>query len=301
VFVRTIAVLAWLLTAAAVVLTARGTPAGAFRTPVPPGAAGGGCAMSVTPQAPSVPVGVQSAFDVVISNCDNVAGAQAKVAFDAHITVDERAGPPGFPSPCGLVGSDSIDNAAHTVEYSCVRQPLSGVSGGGVFARYLFTCDSAGSVSLTLVVSKLTDAAVAPIAHATVGGALSCTACPDGDGDGLDDCSEAALGTDPDDRDTDGDGCPDGREVGPQEQDGGRRNPLNRWDYFNPTRDGQNRVDDIIAIVMHYGENAGDAGYTDEVDRTHLGPHTWNAGPPNGKIRVDDILAEVMQYNHDCA
>lgn len=41
----------------------------------------------------------------------------------------------------------------------------------------------------------------------------ACHAAPDSDGDGLDDCTEAALGTDPHAADTDGDGLTDGEEV----------------------------------------------------------------------------------------
>jgi large repetitive protein len=37
--------------------------------------------------------------------------------------------------------------------------------------------------------------------------------CPDNDGDGLTNAEEAALGTNPDNADTDGDFCPDGEEI----------------------------------------------------------------------------------------
>jgi acyl-homoserine lactone acylase PvdQ len=102
---------------------------------------------------------------------------------------------------------------------------------------------------------------------------------------------------------TDGDGCLDVRELGPDELLGGRRDPTNPWDYFNPTGDGQNRVDDILAVVEHYYLAAGEPGYSETYDRsaileTALEP--WRFGPPSGRILVDDILHAVHSYYHDC-
>jgi hypothetical protein len=129
---------------------------------------------------------------------------------------------------------------------------------------------------------------------------------PDGTGEARLTDNGAALDYDPDwqplrDVDTDGDGCADGREVGPDPEQGGQRDPLNPWDYFNPSHDGKNRVDDILMIVAHFGLNQGDPSYDTRYDRTGIGPNLWNLGPPDGKIRVADILAEVYQYGHDCA
>ncbi len=100
--------------------------------------------------------------------------------------------------------------------------------------------------------------------------------------------------------DTDGDGCPDADENGPSETAGGRRDYLNPWDYFNPTNDGVNLVDDIVAVVDHYGLEDGQEGYDQKYDRTYVGPNPWNLGPPDGVILVADILHAVEQYGHDC-
>jgi len=101
--------------------------------------------------------------------------------------------------------------------------------------------------------------------------------------------------------DTDGDGCPDMNEAGPSPLSGGQRNFLNEWDYFNPTHDGENRIDDVLAVRDQYFVDQGDGGYTEDTDRTLLGPNSWNTGAPNGLQRVDDILNAVKQYFHDCA
>jgi subtilisin family serine protease len=123
--------------------------------------------------------------------------------------------------------------------------------------------------------------------------------------------ARVALLTDPT-QDYDGDGCPNGKEFGNDEQLGGRRNPLNPWDYFNPTHDGQNRMDDIVAVVNQYGRdkylpsppnppNTPNPDYTTATDRSFVGPNLWNLGPPDGLMRVDDILFAVAQYGHDCS
>lgn len=104
--------------------------------------------------------------------------------------------------------------------------------------------------------------------------------------------------------DFDGDGCPNGKEfqiAASSQGSGGLRNPLNEWDYFNPTGDGMNRVDDILAVVNQYFDDVGTPGYNPGTDRTPLGPNDWNLGPPNGIQRVDDILAAVKHYFHDCS
>lgn len=106
-------------------------------------------------------------------------------------------------------------------------------------------------------------------------------------------CMQPAL-------DTDQDRCTNGQELGADETDGGRRNPLNPWDYFNPTGDGQNRVDDVLDVLGRYYTHNGDPDYSQEADRTLLGPDPWDLGPPNGRILVDDVLHAVKSYMHDC-
>ncbi len=107
--------------------------------------------------------------------------------------------------------------------------------------------------------------------------------------------------------DIDGDGCPDANElqtaVGSQTS-GGRRDPYNRYDYFDPTQNGQNRVNDIVAVVNQYHNDdlPGPIDYDSLTDRTGApGGDAWDLTAPNGQQRVDDILAAVKQYHHDCS
>jgi hypothetical protein len=110
--------------------------------------------------------------------------------------------------------------------------------------------------------------------------------------------------------DADRDNCPDRNELSGAEGDGGRRDPLNRWDYMNPTHDGMNRVDDIVLVNSQYFKDDTDSnpgeppfapGYNQDTDRRLLvGGNAWNLDGPNGLQRVDDTVAMLNQYFHDC-
>jgi hypothetical protein len=104
--------------------------------------------------------------------------------------------------------------------------------------------------------------------------------------------------------DLDGDDCADVSEQntdGATLKQGGLRSPKNPYDYFNPTHDGQNRIDDVVAVLGQYFIDSGHPNYNPDTDRTLTGPNLWNTGPPNGLQRVDDIVNQLNQYFHDCA
>jgi hypothetical protein len=116
------------------------------------------------------------------------------------------------------------------------------------------------------------------------------------------------------DADTDGDGCPDIREqqtaTGSQ-LSGGRRSYLNPYDYFNPTHDHENRLDDVLMVVQAYynddsDDNPGEPpyapGYNPDTDRADDPAYAedWRLLAGNGYQRVGDILAVIRQYFHDC-
>jgi len=114
---------------------------------------------------------------------------------------------------------------------------------------------------------------------------------------------QAAKAAPPAGADTDTDGCPNKRELSDTANQGGLRDPSNHYDYMNATKDGLNRVDDILAVVNEYfnDDPPGVPDMKSQTDRTAItGGNAWNLGPPNGQQRVDDILASVKQYFHDC-
>ncbi len=105
-------------------------------------------------------------------------------------------------------------------------------------------------------------------------------------------------------RDSDGDGCPDKIELSNAAGSGGLRDPLNRWDYFNPEKVNTphaQTVADNLRVQAQYGKNQGNPAYTIDTDRTAIiGGNVWTLGPPDGQQTVADILAAVKQYNHNC-
>ena len=147
----------------------------------------------------------------------------------------------------------------------------------------------------------------------------------DTDFDGLTDQEEVEIyGTNPLIADTDQDGCSDGVEVGPNEIAGGRRDPLNFWDFAGQwtggMRNGTVTVGDLGAVVSRFGtvqdpvlteEEAiaqaltppvAATGYHASADRNgSAGPNPWNLLPPNGTITVGDLGVVAVQFGHTCA
>ena len=107
--------------------------------------------------------------------------------------------------------------------------------------------------------------------------------------------------------DTDGDGCPDQSENLPKSEaaNGGGRDWLNPWDYYDVNGDGViDLLNDILGVIQHYQPIAGGAPPYDIVfDRgPTAGPNAWNMTAPDGVIDLlNDILGVIRQYGHNCA
>ncbi|MCH7511118.1 MAG: S8 family serine peptidase [Chloroflexi bacterium] len=114
--------------------------------------------------------------------------------------------------------------------------------------------------------------------------------------------------------DSDGDGCTDEQELGPNRLLGGQRNPLDFWDFFDPNRDGAVSLLDFLAVLARVG-TGGDPtidplsepppppAYHTRFDRTGASPggNPWQSGPPDGTISLRDFLALLAQFGHTCA
>ncbi len=130
--------------------------------------------------------------------------------------------------------------------------------------------------------------------------------------------------------DTDGDGCPDARELGADHKTGGQRNPNDFWDFFDVptpplvpsnttgTRNHAISIGDAIGILAYIGTNnanpnqANSQGATygsdwnnngiadgQEYDRTP-GAQAWAPGPPNGAVTIGDALIAVNGIGDNC-
>ncbi len=126
---------------------------------------------------------------------------------------------------------------------------------------------------------------------------------PDTDGDGLSDVMESVLGTGSAVQDTDEDGCSDGQEFGPFEATGGRRDPLNPWDFYDTNGDGIiDLSNDVFEVIQHYAPTGAEPEYDVQFDRgPSTGPNVWNMTAPDGVIDLsNDIFGVIQQYLHDC-
>ena len=111
--------------------------------------------------------------------------------------------------------------------------------------------------------------------------------------------------------DSDGDRCPDARELGPDETQGGRRNPQNPWDFYDVNGDGRITVSDILTVAAAFGPSSGPnyapvkdrsppPSAAQEPDPSRREP--WDLGPPDGTINViDDVFAVARQFGHTCS
>jgi hypothetical protein len=98
--------------------------------------------------------------------------------------------------------------------------------------------------------------------------------------------------------DSDGDGCPDARELTDYAPRGGDRNPYDPWDYFDVTDDASIDVADVVRILAHFGEapTPENAQYDREADpiKRH---QTAFAG--NG-VDIDDAVLNLQSFGHAC-
>lgn len=133
--------------------------------------------------------------------------------------------------------------------------------------------------------------------------------------------------------DSDGDGCPDVRELEPDWLTGGQRDPLNPWDFFDVpvpallpgqttgTRRKAMTLADVGAILSYVGTtavnpttpNASGAMYGSDLDGDGVVDgqeydrvpssdlsQPWRSGPPNGSVTLQDALVELAQVGTNC-
>jgi hypothetical protein len=153
---------------------------------------------------------------------------------------------------------------------------------------------------------------------------------PDDDDDGLISGVEVLAGINPNDSDTENDGCSDGEETGIFHQLGGERSPLSFWDFFDvPTpalKSGvigtKNRavtLADVLAVLAFSGvidngqPNPGGYDYDTDVNGNGIEDgreydrlpssdpsQIWRSSPPNGVISLQDATVANAQTGNTC-
>jgi hypothetical protein len=158
----------------------------------------------------------------------------------------------------------------------------------------------------------------------------------DDDEDGLGDACEPALGTNPSDPDTDEDGCEDGRELRVMTftpQQGGDRNALSAWDFYDvpapagpgvgadgklvlapaAAKNGVVSLQDVGVVLAYVGRTSSNSAYVGDnnadgapdgtqLDRTPSANSSkpWRSGPPSGAISLQDVGVVLAQVGHSC-
>lgn len=110
---------------------------------------------------------------------------------------------------------------------------------------------------------------------------------------------------DPENDDTDGDGCPDDQERGDDPVSGGLRDWFNSYDFYSVNGDG--RVDlpnDILGVILRWTPQPSqpyDAAY-DRGPMVANAPGSWSRAPADGVIDLpNDILGVILQWTHECS
>ena len=122
----------------------------------------------------------------------------------------------------------------------------------------------------------------------------------DHDGDGLLSLREWTLGTEPCERDSDGDFCWDGVELGPEPALGGGRDPLDPWDFFDVTGDGQIDLSDTMDVLGYFGAPPGEeaAALRDRYAPDPARP--WLTAAQSDGVDLRDALTSLKSFGHGC-
>lgn len=102
------------------------------------------------------------------------------------------------------------------------------------------------------------------------------------------------------DEDSDGDGCDDMQELGADPQQGGRRDPSDRWDYYDITGDRRIDLTDALRLLDFYGDEPGQ--YDPALDRVALDlSEPWRTSLSTDGIDLTDALTSLSSFGHSCA
>ncbi len=101
--------------------------------------------------------------------------------------------------------------------------------------------------------------------------------------------------------DTDDDGCPDVKELGPTASLGGQRSPLYFWDFFDVTGDQAIDLSDTLDILGYFGD-AGTSPAGNLRDRDNFGAaQPWQTYEVDDGVDLTDALVNLQSFGHDCS
>ncbi len=205
-----------------------------------------------------------------------------------------------FCTPATQQGSIYDDDVGSGDVYTTCTETTFSTShtGEGPLMQFAFRCETAGTSTIApraIADTFLLDSAFLSYNDHQHDATITCCddSLPDSDSDGLTDCEEADLGTNPNAVDTDGDGCADSEELGTVNYAGGLRDPLNPWDFYDV--DGDKRVNAIDINKVRSKAFQDFPPY----DRG-MGAAPWAPGPPDGIVNAVDVGHVRASVNHYC-
>ncbi len=231
------------------------------------------------------------------------------VQYSGNVTLIEQEEFSESKSPVCDIPSEAVSLGLYV--FSCKAVPL--LSGqmtnyNGALANLHFTCDG-GSAQIDIVGGAGANSSVythpgstlpviIPLLSREKGAKqiadsvrINCTPVP----------VVAPLGLD-----SDGDGCPDDRELGLDETLGGLRDPFDPYDFYDVAPAGcpdgvVDLLNVVLGVIQHYSPT-GAPPYDANYDRgPSTGPNAWNMTAPDGVIDLlNDILGAIAQVGHDC-
>jgi hypothetical protein len=131
----------------------------------------------------------------------------------------------------------------------------------------------------------------------------------DTDSDLLGDACETSIHlTDPQQADTDSDTCSDGREVRTilfQPGQGGDRDPLNPWDFYDVNDNRNIDLSDTLLVLAHFGHAYNGGAYQDATDDVldRVVPDIakpWRTAEGDNGIDLNDALNNLKSFGHNC-
>ena len=176
-----------------------------------------------------------------------------------------------------------------------VGASATGIEDDTTLASITFDCETQGTTALAISLIVFAEATVGDLQDVSEVNVL----------DGKIDCGSPVGAL----VDTDGDGCTDQKELGPDEMLGGLRDYLNPWDFYDVAGGGGGPPDaiidlsnDIFGVIIHYAPTGTEPEYDANFDRgPSAGPNAWNMTAPDGVIDLsNDILGVIQQYSHSC-
>jgi hypothetical protein len=105
--------------------------------------------------------------------------------------------------------------------------------------------------------------------------------------------------------DSDGDGCPDARELGTDPVFGGDRDPFDPWDFYDVTGDSAIDLADALLILDHFGHGPNSDPTDNLLDRYAPDPskpyRTAEALGDDVGVDLQDALLNLQSFGHKCS